>query len=157
MGRRKQFVVTLSDEERRQLTEMTRKGVISARVMTRARLLLLADQQLKDDDVAERLGISHLTVASIRRKYVEGGLQAALYEKKRPKPPSKLGPKETAILIAEACSEGPDGRARWTMQLLADRLVTLGVVENISDETVRRTLKKTTLSRGKSRAGVPPR
>lgn len=144
MGRRKQFVVALSDEERSQLTEMTRKGVISARVMTRARLLLLADQQLKDDDVAERLGISHLTVASIRRKYVQGGFEVALFEKARPKPPPKLGPKETAILIAETCSEAPDGRAKWTMQLLADRLVTLGVVDSISDETVRRTLKKTT-------------
>lgn len=157
MGRRKQFVVTLSDEERKQLIDMTRKGVISARVMTRARLLLLADEQCKDDDVAERLGISHLTVASLRKKYVEGGLQTALYEKARPKPPTKLGPKETAILIAEACSEGPDGQAKWTMQLLADRWVTLGVVESISDETVRRTLKKTTSSRGRSRVGVQPR
>ena len=107
--------------------------------------------------MAERLGISHLTVASIRKKYVQGGLQTALYEKARPKPPTKLGPKETAILIAEACSEGPDGQAKWTMQLLADRLVTLGMVESISDETVRRTLKKTISSRGKSRVGVPPR
>ena len=144
MGRQKQFVVRLNDEERSRLTEMTRKGVISARVMTRARLLLLADEQLKDNDVAERLGISHLTVASIRKKYVQGGLEAALYEMARPKPSSKLGPKETAILIAETCSDAPDGRARWTMQLLADRLVTLGVVKSISDETVRRTLKKTT-------------
>ncbi|WP_034360490.1 helix-turn-helix domain-containing protein [Deinococcus phoenicis] len=142
MGRRKQFVVTLNDEERGQLKDMTRKGVISARVMTRARILLLSDQQLKDDDVAERLGISHLTVASIRKKYVQGGLETALYEKARPKQPPKLGPKETAILIAEVCSEAPEGREKWTMQLLADRLVTLEVVDSISDETVRRTLKK---------------
>jgi hypothetical protein len=143
MGRRKQFVVTLTEEERGQLREMTRKGVLSARVMTRARLLLLADQQLQDHDVADRLEITHVTVASIRKKYVQGGLQAALYEKARPKQPPKLGPKETAILIAETCSKAPDGSARWTMQLLADRLVTLRVVDSISDETVRRTLKKT--------------
>ena len=83
-------------------------------------------------------------MAAIRRKYVEGGLQAALYEKARPKQAPKLNAQQTAILIAETCSTAPDGREKWTMQLLADRLVTLGVVDSISDETVRRTLKKTT-------------
>lgn len=116
--------------------------------------MYLSDEQLKDDDVAERVGVSHVTVGSIRRKYMEGGLQAALYEKERPKQAPKLGDKETAILIAETCSDAPDGRGKWTMQLLADRLVTLGVVESISDETIRRTLKKTISNRGKRRAGV---
>ena len=153
MGRQKQWVVTLSDEERQQLTDMTRKGVHSARVMTRARLLLLSDQGLLDRDVAERQGVSTVTVASIRRKYTEGGLQTALYERARPKQPPKLGAQQTALLIAEVCST-PEGRETWTMQLLADRLVTLGVVESISDETVRRTLKKTRSNRGRFRVGV---
>lgn len=121
---------------------MTRKGVLSARFMTQARLLLLSDQGLLDRDVAEWHGVSPATVASIRRKYVEGGLQAALYEKTRPKQPPKLNAHQTALLIAEVCFV-PEGREMWTMQLLADRLVTLGVVDRISDETVRRTLKKT--------------
>ena len=142
MGRQKQWVVKLSDEERQQLTDMTRKGVHSARVMNRARLLLLSDQGLLDQDVAERQDVNAATVASIRRKYAEGGLQAALYEKARPKQLPKLDPQQTAILIAEVCST-PEGREKWTMQLLADRLVSLGVVDSISDETVRRTLKKT--------------
>ena len=142
MGRPKQFVVLLSEEERQQLKDMTRKGVISARVMTRAQVLLLTDQQLEDGDVAKRLSINRITVANLRRKYVKGGLQAALYEKDRPKQAPKLDPKQTAVLIAETCSKAPEGRDKWTMQLLADRMVTLGVVESISDETVRRTLKK---------------
>lgn len=150
------FVVTLTADERQHLTEMTRKGVLSARVMTRARLLLLSDQGLKDREVAERQGVDPATVASTRRKFVEGGLKAALHEKARPKQAPKLNAQQTAILIAEVCSV-PDGREKWTMQLLADRLVTLGVVDSISDETVRRTLKKTTSNRGRFRAGVSPR
>ncbi|MBZ9753145.1 helix-turn-helix domain-containing protein [Deinococcus sp. HMF7604] len=145
MGRQKQWVVQLSDDERQQLTEMTR-----------ACLLLLSDQGLLDRDIAQRHSVSAATVASIRRKYVEGGLQAALYEKARPKQPPKLNAQQTAILIAEVCST-PDGRETWTMQLLADRLVTLGVVESISDETVRRTLKKTRRDRGRFKVGVSPR
>ncbi len=156
MGRQKQFVVTLTADERQRLTDMTRKGVHSARVMTRARLLLLSDQSLMDRDVAARQGVSSATVAAIRRKFVEGGLQAALYEKARPKQAPKLNAQQTAILIAEVCS-APDGRESWTMQLLADRLVTLGVVDSISDETVRRTLKKTRSNRGRFRVGVSPR
>ena len=144
MGRPKQFVVLLSEEERQQLKDMTRKGVISARVMTRAQVLLLTDQQLEDGDVAGRLSINRITVANLRRKYVEGGLQAALYEKERPKQAPKLDPKQTAVLIAETCSKAPKGREKWTMQLLADRMVTLGAVDSISDETIRRTLKKMT-------------
>ena len=142
MGRPKQFVVLLSEEERQQLKDMTRKGVISARVMTRARVLLLSDQQLKDREVAQRVGVNRLTVAHLRKKYLQGGLETALNEKERPKQAPKLTPQHTALLIAETCSKAPEGRDKWTMQLLADRMVTLGVVESISDETVRRTLKK---------------
>ncbi|WP_424952864.1 helix-turn-helix domain-containing protein [Deinococcus sp.] len=115
MGRKQLFVVRLSEEERQKLTELTRKGVISARVMTRARLLLLSDQGLKDREVADRQGVDSATVAYTRRKYVEGGLQAALVEKARPKQAPKLNPQQTAILIAETCSNAPEGRASWSM------------------------------------------
>lgn len=154
MGRQKQYIVQLHTDERQRLTDMTKKGTISARVMTRARLLLLADEQLYDTVVAQRLGISTGMVGQIRRKYATGGLKTALYEQERTKQSPKLDPKKTAILIAETCSDAPEGRTTWTMQLLADRLVTLGVVESISDETVRRTLKKTPLNLGRKKAGV---
>lgn len=157
MGRQKQFVVNLSDDERQTLTGMTRKGKVSARVMTRARLLLLADEQLHDKVIAERLAVSVGMIGHIRRKYATGGVHVALYEKSRPKQPPKLDPKATAILIAETCSAAPEGYAKWTMQLLADRLVVLGVVDSISDETIRRTLKKTRLNPGRSKAGASPK
>ncbi len=143
MGRQKQFMVKLPDSEPQQLTDMTRKGTISARVMTRARVLLLADEQLHDKLIAERLAVSKGMVGQIRRKYATDGVDAALYEKPRFKQPPKLDPKATAILIAETCSDAPEGYAKWTMQMLADRMFVLGVVDSISDETVRRTLKKT--------------
>ena len=145
MGRQKQFAVTLTTDDRQPLTDMTR-----------ARLLLLSEQGPKDRDVAERVGAASATVAAIRRKFVEGGLQAALYEKARPKQPPKLNAHKTAILVAEVCS-APEGREAWTMQLLADRLITLGVVDSISDETVWRTLKKTRSNRGRFKVGVSPR
>lgn len=155
MGRKKQYVVNLTAEERQKLTGMTKKGKISARVMTRARSLLLSDEQLHDQVIRERLGVNKNTVANIRRKYATGGLEVALYEQERFKPAPKLDPKGTAMLIAETCSDAPDGYSKWTMQLLADRLVELRVVDSISDETVRRTLKKTRSNRGKWKAGVP--
>lgn len=157
MGRQKQYMVQLSTDERQSLTDMTKKGVLSARVMTRARLLLLANEQVYDSVVAQRLGISTGMVGQIRRKYATGGLQVALYEQERPRQPPKLDPKKTALLIAETCSDAPEGRSTWTMQLLADRLVTLGVVDSISDETVRRTLKKTPSNPGRKKVGVSAR
>lgn len=162
MGRQKRFVVNLPEAERKKLIDMTKKGMISARVMTRARVLLLADEQLHDKVIAERLAVSKGMISKgmigqIRRKYATDGVAAALYEKPRPKQPPKLDPKATAILIAETCSDAPEGYAKWTMQLLADRLVALGVVDSISDETVRKTLKKTHSNPGRSRAGASPK
>ncbi len=107
--------------------------------MTRARLLLLSDGRLLDRDVAERQGLRPDTVASIRRKYTEGGLQAALYEKAQPKQPPKLNAQQTAILIAEVCSS-PDGREEWTIQLLADHSAAWGLASYaVSDSLKRRT------------------
>lgn len=157
MGRPKRFPVFLSEDEVAELKALVSKGVVGARVMTRARVLLLSHQEKRDRDVADALGITLTTVGNIRRRFVEGGLKRALHDLPRPGVPPLLNPKQIARLIAETCSEAPEGHAKWTMQLLADRIVTLGVVDSISDETVRRTLKKTRSNPGKSKAGVSPK
>ena len=139
--------MSMTPQDRQSLEAMTRKGQTPARVMTRAHALLHADEQRLDTQVAAALHVSTPLVAQVRKRYVQEGLEAALYERPRPGVAPKLSAQQTAILIAETCSAAPRGRDTWTMQLLADRLVTLGVVESISDETVRRILKKTTSNR----------
>jgi transposase len=110
--------------------------------------LLLADESeagpsWSDDHIVEALGISRRTVERTREKWVESGLEAALNHKRTPRPQSKrLDGEAEARLVQLACSEAPDGRERWTMQMLADKLVELEIVETVSDETVRTTLKK---------------
>ena len=112
--------------------------------MTRARILLLASQGKKDDVIVESLGVGRATVERIRKKFIDGGVEYAINERRRIGPAFKLDVKAEATLIALACTDAPDGRSQWTMQLLADRLVEMGIVDDsISDETVRRYLKKT--------------
>ncbi len=156
MPRPKQHCVRLNDEERAQLKTLIRKGEGNARVLTRARILLLAHDNCFDKDVAKVLKISAGTVLSIRKRFVTEGFEAALYDKPRPGAVPKLDGEQAALLIALTCSQ-PDDRESWTMQLLADKLVELKVVDEISDETVRRTLKKTRSSRGKSSNGASVR
>lgn len=144
----KRHVVALSEAERAELAGVTRRGVASARVIARAHVLRLADEGVRDLAIAAALHVGVRLVERTRRKYAEGGLQHALYERRRPGARRKLDGKEEAFLVATACSAPPAGRATWTMQLLADHLVTVGVVDAISDETVRRTLKKTRSGRG---------
>jgi transposase len=153
----KRFVVELTDEERASLRALTQKGKASARVIRRAHLLLLADAGKTDEQIHEALQIGIATVERLRKRCVEEGVEAALLERHRPGGTPKLGPNQEAFLIALACSDPPKGRACWTMQLLADEMVALGQVESISDETVRRTLKKGRSSRGKSAPGASPR
>jgi transposase len=152
----KQYIVNLADDERAQLLALTKRGKVSARRLSRAHILLQADTGLSDDAIAQALHIGTATVERIRKRFVEDGLEAALSEQPRPGGQRKLDGKQEAFLIALACSTPPEGRACWTMQLLADRLVELQVVEAISDETVRRTLKKTSSSRGRRKPGVFP-
>lgn len=152
----KKYIVTLTDDERTQLLALTKRGKVSARRLTRAHLLLQADAGLSDETIAQTLHIGTATVERLRKRFVEAGLEAALSERPRPGGQRKLDGKQEAFLIALACSAPPEGRTCWTMQLLADKLVDLRVVEAISDETVRRTLKKTRSSRGKRRPGVFP-
>jgi transposase len=137
------YLVTLTDDERAQLLALTKKGTVSARMLTRAHILLQANASSPDGAIAAALHIGIATVERTRKRFVEEGLDAALRERPRPGGRRKLEGKQEAFLIALACSTPPDGRKRWTMQLLADKLVELKHVGAISDETVRRTLKKT--------------
>lgn len=148
------YRVQLTAHERQALTALTRQGHGAARTLTRARVLLLADRRLRDGEIATVLGIHPRTVQRLRRRCVEAGVEAALHDRPRPGGRPKLDGRAEARLLAEACSEPPPGQARWTMRLLAERLVALAVVESISDETVRRTLKKTTSNPGVSSSGA---
>ena len=144
----KRYVVELTEEERAQLQAVGKQGKVVARRLRRAHLLLLAADGYTDTEIAAALHVGVSTVERIRKRFVEGGIEWALTERPRPGGKPKLQGKDEAFLIATACSTPPSGRTRWTLQLLADRLVEVGVVEMISDETIRRTLKKTRPSPG---------
>jgi len=148
------YVVDLAAEERAELDQLVKKGKAAARKITRARILLLADEggggpAWTDEAIVESLGCGICTVRSTRKRLVEEGLSAAIKRKKqvRPSRMRTLDGAAEARLLAIACGPAPEGRARWTMQLLADQLVALEIVETVSHDTVWRTLKKTTSSR----------
>ena len=150
----KKYKVTLTAEERGQLKKLISKGKAAARKLTHARILLACDETeefrgASDVEVAEVVHVSRSTVERVRKAFVEGGLEPALNAKRprQTRPPAFDGESE-ARLIALACSSPPKGRTRWTLRLLADRLVELEVFESISTEAVRQTLKKTHLSLG---------
>jgi transposase len=161
----KKYLVTLTADERERLTGLVSAGKRSALTLTRARILLKADQAdggpaWDDARIAEALDCGLRTVERVRRRLVERGLEPALGRKPqdRPSRERKFDGAAEARLIALACSAPPDGRARWTLKLLADKLVELEVFEAVSDEAVRRVLKKTSCSRtarssGSSRRG----
>ena len=144
----KKYIVRLTDEERGRLAALLSKGKAAARKLTRARVLLKADADgpaWTDERIAEALDMGRRTVENIRKRLVEEGLEAALNRKKRCRPPREkiLDGEKEAKLIALACGRAPEGRKRWTLRLLSDRLVELDIVEAISYETVRRTMKET--------------
>lgn len=140
---RKIYVVTLTEEERETLKNLLNKGITPARVLRRAHILLHADEGRTDKEIAAALHVGRATIERIRQRLVTGNLEYALREDSRPGGKRKLDARQEAYVIATACSAPPDGKAKWSMQLLAERLVALQVVTSISDETVRRTLKKT--------------
>lgn len=151
----KRYKVTLTAEERSSLQELIATGKAAAKKLTHARILLKADAApggpaWTDARIAEALEVNPRTVERLRQRFVEQGLDAALARKKqdRPSRPRTLDGKAEARLIAVACSQPPQGRVRWTLRLLADKLVELAVVDTVSTETIRRTLKKTSSSRG---------
>ena len=139
----KKYIVELTDQERSELLELTRKGKSSARKVNRAHILLQSDKGRKDKEIADALGVGRATVERTRKKFVDGGVELALNERPRPGAWPKLTERQVARLTAIACSDPPEGRGVWSMQLLADRLVELGEVDSISHDTVGRVLKKT--------------
>ena len=149
----KKYVVELTIEERKQLEELINRGKVEGYKIQHAQVLLKADQgkhglAWKDGDITNAFGCHVTTVENIRRRFIEFGLEAALARAKRGPNKRKLDGDAEAHLIAAACSEAPAGQSRWTLRLLADRLVELGIVESVSHMTISRTLKKTNLSLG---------
>jgi transposase len=151
------YRVELSEPDRVRLLLLVRQGTAPARVVRRAHSLLQASEGAFDHQIAVALHVNRTTVQRTRERFSRGGLDAALYESSRPGAESKLDGKAEAFLVALACTDAPRGREHWSMQMLADKLVELGVVESISDETVRRTLKKTRRSRGSASSGASRR
>ena len=143
---KKLYVVDLTEEERTYLLDFIKSGKDSARKLNRARILLLADEGRADSEIAAVLHTGTATVQRTRRWFVEENVEGALNERPRPGGQKKLDEKGEAILETLAHSKPPEGRKRWTLQLLADRLVQLKVVDSISYETVRHEVKKSGLS-----------
>ena len=151
---KKKYIVTLTGAERRMLQEMLSRGKAAARKLMHARILLKADVGADgpgwdDDAIAQGLEVGRATVERVRKEFVEEGLEAAL-ERRKPRRQYEraLDGDDEAHLVALACQKPPEGRSRWTLRLLADRMVQLEYVEQVSYQTVRRTLKKMNLSLG---------
>jgi transposase len=146
---KKKYIVALTNFEREDLEQLTKKGKIAAYKMNHVRILLLADINQKgggwsDLQISESLNVGHATIERVRQRFVESGIESALTRKKQQNRRAKIidGEKE-AYLIAIACSETPKGKAKWTLQMLADKMIELEYVETVSPETIRKTLKKT--------------
>ena len=158
MAVKDKVIIRLTSTQREQLGKMLRIGKHSASLRKRAQILLHSDADgsdaWTDEEIAEHLDVAVNTVAIVRRKFATTGLDATL-QRKRPtgRQYRKLDGKQEAQLVTLACTPAPAGHARWTLQLLADQLVVLKVVESIHPSTVYRTLKKTNLSRGFSNSG----
>jgi transposase len=138
----KRYHVQLSPDDRQHLEQMISRGKTSARVITRARILLKAADGANDEQVVDALGTSRATVERIRRRFATEGLDAAVKDKPQKGRPRALSSKQAAHLIAIACSPAPDGHDHWPLRLLGHKLVELGYVESISPETVRQVLEK---------------
>jgi transposase len=143
----KKYHIELTDQERSMLEQMLRRGKHSARKLTRARILLKADSGLRDEDIAQEIDTCIPTVEPLRKRFAQVRL-GSLDERPRPGRKRLLDEKGEARLIAEACSQAPEGREHWTLQLLADRVVELRLADSCSDDTVQRLLKKTNSSPG---------
>lgn len=151
---RKRYRVTLTSEEQTQLGQLISRGRTAARKLTRARILLLADESeggpsQSDPAIAEALRCGRATVERVRKQFVEEGVEATL----NPRPTirtyeRRLDGEAEAHLVALTCSDPPAGRNRWTLRLLAERMVALGKVDSVSHQTIRRTLKKTNSNPG---------
>jgi transposase len=148
---KKKYHVKLSATQRDELEKLTHSGTIKVRKYKRARVLLLADEAHKDgcksdEQIAELVDVSRPTVGRLRHRFAQEGLEAALGEKPRLGRPRKFTGRQRAEITALACSDPPAGRARWSLRLLANRLIELEIVESIHHDTVREVLKKTNFS-----------
>ena len=150
------YLVDLTAAEQEYLGGLLKHGKASARRIARAHMLLHAAEGLSDEEIADMLRVGRSTIHRTRQRFVEEGLEPALSERRRASGRPKLAGKQEAFLVALACSTPPARPARWTMQLLADRLVELTAGEGLSGETVRRALKKTSSNPGSTRSGVFP-
>ena len=139
------------------LIETSGRGKPLARTVKRALVLLKADEGLSDREAAEAVSLSAATVAKVRRRFVEEGVEAAINDRPRSGRGRKLNGRQEAHLVAITCSNAPEGHAHWTLQLLADQVVAMEFAGSISLETVRQILKKTNSSHGRKRNGASPR
>ncbi len=151
------YTIQLSTEERNGLNRLIRSGKSSARIVARARILLKIDEGWKAPQVAAALEVGEGTVYRIKRRYADEGLDGVLQDRVQANRFRKLDDRGEAHLIALACTPAPEGHDHWTLQLLADKVVELGLVESLSYETVRLKLKKTSSNRGGSSSGASPR
>ena len=150
------YKVELAQSERSALIETSGRGKPLARTVKRALVLLKADEGLADREAAEAVSLSAATVARVRRRFVEEGVEAAINDRPRPGRRRKLNGRQEAHLVAITCSNAPEGHAHWTLQLLADQVVAMEFAGSISLETVRQILKKTNSNHGRRKSGASP-
>jgi transposase len=150
-------MISLTDEERRQVERFIRRGKAKARSITRGHVLLKSADGWSIQQIVETFGVSAATVSNVRKRYRSGGVEGVLKEKIQQKRRHALGGEEEALLVALACSPVPEGHDHWTLRMLRDKLVELEVVEGISAATVQNRLKKMNLSPGSANTGVSQR
>jgi transposase len=138
--------VKLKPKERKGLKQLISKGTEKVRKITRCRILLMAHEGKTDTYIMETLEVARNTVRTVRARYIQEGLEAAINEQPRPGAPKKFTGRQRAKITAIACSKPPEGRSRWTLRLIADKVVELEMADDISHQTVKRILKKTNLS-----------
>jgi transposase len=143
---RKKNIVKVNPKDHKFLKQLITKGNQKARTITRCRILLMANEGKTDTQIIEALNVARNTVRTVRYRYVHKGLESAINEKPRTGAPTKFTGRDKAKVTAIACSKPPEGHARWTLRLIADAMVELDIVDNISHHTVQRVLKKTNLS-----------
>ena len=151
---RKASFVRLNEQQRADLSRRLEREALTGRQRRRLQIVLRADQGQTDEQIAQATGAGRSTVERLRKRFAHDGLEAALAEKPRSGAPAKLDGKQEALLIALACSQAPQGQAKWTARLLANRAVEMEIVESISESSIRRLLKKTRSSRGRSGRGA---
>lgn len=139
----KKYQVNLTEEQRLQLLDLVKKGKAKAREIRRAHTLLMASEGSTDEAIAKTLHVSVHTVERTRKQYVSENLELTLSERPRSGKPPKFTSFEEAYLIATTCSKAPEGSTRWTLKMLADRMVSLEIIDSVSTNTIGRTLKKT--------------